>query len=264
MNAIILKLIMFTSFLLLKQICNSQSSKTDGNVNVQYIVQSGFGKAIDTAYLFQFENRSLFILQPKQNLSQHSTDTDAKDEKQLVVESPFTFSFIKDFETQNAFFFDNIFSKPVTLYKDSLNPFIWNLTGNEKVLLGNYTCYEATCYFRGRNYTSWFTPMIAVENGPWKMGGLPGLILEVYDRDHYIHITTNGIYTELPNSLSKTYTNLLAETDFSKARSIDIYSKRVENYIKQILAIGELRKDNCLNCETKFNAKVEMLEYYTP
>lgn len=52
---------------------------------------------------------------------------------------------------------------------------------NEKLTINGYVCQKATCRFRGRSYTAWFTQDIPISNGPWKFGGLPGLILKVYD-----------------------------------------------------------------------------------
>ena len=54
----------------------------------------------------------------------------------------------------------------------------WKVTKESKKILG-YTCYKATTKFRGRDYTAWFTPDIPYNLGPWKLGGLPGLILKV-------------------------------------------------------------------------------------
>jgi len=56
----------------------------------------------------------------------------------------------------------------------------WKLI-NETKKIGNFTCKKATTFFRGRNYTAWYNPEIAVPFGPWKFQGLPGLILEVID-----------------------------------------------------------------------------------
>lgn len=44
-----------------------------------------------------------------------------------------------------------------------------------------YDCARATTTFRGRSYTVWFTPEIPIPSGPWKLGGLPGLILKAED-----------------------------------------------------------------------------------
>ena len=54
-----------------------------------------------------------------------------------------------------------------------------------------YTCYRATCRFRGRNYEAWYTPEIPRSEGPWKLQGLPGLILKASDsRQHYTFVCT--------------------------------------------------------------------------
>lgn len=53
--------------------------------------------------------------------------------------------------------------------------------GSETKTIADYQCQKATCSFRGRNYTAWFALDIPISQGPWKFGGLPGLILKVYD-----------------------------------------------------------------------------------
>ena len=58
----------------------------------------------------------------------------------------------------------------------------WIISFDMQEILG-YTCQKATCHFRGRNYVAWFAPDIPVRQGPWKLGGLPGLILKAHDTD---------------------------------------------------------------------------------
>lgn len=66
----------------------------------------------------------------------------------------------------------------------------WELHPDTATLL-SYTCYKATCRFRGRDYEAWYAPEIPRSEGPWKLQGLPGLILKAADsRDHYTFVCT--------------------------------------------------------------------------
>lgn len=56
----------------------------------------------------------------------------------------------------------------------------WELETGTKNVLG-YTCQKAAVRYLGRNYIAWFAPALPISSGPWKLRGLPGLILEVSD-----------------------------------------------------------------------------------
>jgi len=56
----------------------------------------------------------------------------------------------------------------------------WNITQEAKEIQG-MQCQKATCNFKGRSYEAWFCSQLPYSNGPWKLGGLPGLIVEAYD-----------------------------------------------------------------------------------
>lgn len=77
-------------------------------------------------------------------------------------------------------------------YIDSLDIQDWNIIDSVKSVLG-YMCQKAECNFRGRNWTAWFSPDIPVSDGPWKFEGLPGLIMEIYDRGSQYHFSLVGI-----------------------------------------------------------------------
>ncbi|MDO8365237.1 MAG: GLPGLI family protein [Saprospiraceae bacterium] len=48
---------------------------------------------------------------------------------------------------------------------------------------GLYDCRRATGFFHGREYEAWYALDIPVPSGPFKLGGLPGLILEARTTD---------------------------------------------------------------------------------
>ena len=77
-------------------------------------------------------------------------------------------------------------------YADSLHAQTWIMGDSTRQVLG-YTCQQATADFRGRHWTAWFATDIPVSDGPWKLGGLPGLILEVYDEGQQHVFTAVGL-----------------------------------------------------------------------
>ena len=77
-------------------------------------------------------------------------------------------------------------------YVDSLHTQTWTMGDSTREMLG-YTCQQATADFRGRRWTAWFAMDIPVSDGPWKLGGLPGLILEAYDEGQQHVFTAVGL-----------------------------------------------------------------------
>lgn len=78
------------------------------------------------------------------------------------------------------------------IYQDTLNAQLWKITDSVKTILG-YECQKAECDFRGRHWTAWFSSDIPVSDGPWKLGGLPGLILEAYDVGKQFYFSIVGL-----------------------------------------------------------------------
>jgi len=76
------------------------------------------------------------------------------------------------------------------IYEEEIPVFNWKIE-NEKQTVLNYTCQKATVRWRGRDYVAWFAQEIPIPNGPWKFGGLPGLILKLYDtRNQFVYECT--------------------------------------------------------------------------
>lgn len=73
---------------------------------------------------------------------------------------------------------------------DSL--FQWTLQEGDTIIL-NYPCKKAATTFRGRTWTAWYTLELPFNDGPWKLQGLPGLILLAYDSERIFNFNCIGI-----------------------------------------------------------------------
>ena len=68
----------------------------------------------------------------------------------------------------------------------------WRFDGDTRQI-GPYTCERATGDFRGRRYEVWFAPAVPILAGPWKLQGLPGLVVEARDRSGEIVFRLNTL-----------------------------------------------------------------------
>ena len=70
------------------------------------------------------------------------------------------------------------------MYHEEVPHIDWALSDSTKEICG-YLCHQATATFRGRNWIAWYCD-IPKSVGPWKLNGLPGLILaaETEDKEH--------------------------------------------------------------------------------
>ncbi len=101
------------------------------------------------------------------------------------LRSRFSYTIYKNHPKGALSFVDKILPA-FLIYEEDLNDFQWLLL-NEHDLLSDYTVQKATMHYGGRNWTAWYTTEIPVNNGPYKFGGLPGLILKIHDsEEHYV------------------------------------------------------------------------------
>lgn len=73
------------------------------------------------------------------------------------------------------------FTNKYILQYDEKEPDIkWEMEDKTDMING-YACFKAIADYGGRTWTAWYTPEIPVNAGPWKLWGLPGLIMKVTD-----------------------------------------------------------------------------------
>lgn len=68
----------------------------------------------------------------------------------------------------------------------------WELLPDTMTIL-SYPCQKAICSFKGRDYEAWFTTEIPRSEGPWKLQGLPGLIMQAKDTEGHYQFECTGI-----------------------------------------------------------------------
>ena len=78
------------------------------------------------------------------------------------------------------------------LYEEDRHDFQWQIESDTREIL-SYTCQKAVVDFRGRHYEAWFAPDLPLNDGPWKFGSLPGLILAAEDSENNFSFQAIGI-----------------------------------------------------------------------
>jgi len=66
------------------------------------------------------------------------------------------------------------------LYEQPKTGLTWSLKEDTMTVCG-YLCNKAVASYGGREWSVWYAPDIAISDGPWKLYGLPGLILKAID-----------------------------------------------------------------------------------
>lgn len=57
----------------------------------------------------------------------------------------------------------------------------WSMLPDSTAEIMGYPCQLAVTNFKGRQWYAWYTEDIPLDEGPWKLRGLPGLVLKAYD-----------------------------------------------------------------------------------
>jgi GLPGLI family protein len=78
------------------------------------------------------------------------------------------------------------------IYEDVSSKIKWTITKETKKI-GKFTCQKAKINLNGRKYSIWFTPEIEIAFGPYKINGLPGLVVELYEETSKTKITLISI-----------------------------------------------------------------------
>lgn len=101
---------------------------------------------------------------------------------------------VKNYPQKNTVTYQQEFDSSIKLrYADHDVAPEWKLETGKRTIQG-FECKRASCRFRGRDYVAWYAPQIPISDGPYVFSGLPGLILQLYDRVENFTFSCNGFY----------------------------------------------------------------------
>ena len=98
---------------------------------------------------------------------------------------------LKDFNNSNITIWDSSMGDKYR-YEVAMDDLNWELGDSIKEVMG-YECHSATADYHGRHWTAWFAPELAIQDGPWQLCGLPGLIMEAYTDDGSYRFDIKGL-----------------------------------------------------------------------
>jgi GLPGLI family protein len=124
-----------------------------------------------------------------------SSDSIARVMDMLYVQGyPFTSTVYQNYPEGKITTIDLGTSNSLVLTED-FGAFDWELT-EDTLTVCDHVCYKAVTKYGGRTWEAWYAEDIPMSCGPWKLSGLPGLIMAAYD--------TEGVNSFIISSLQHT------------------------------------------------------------
>ena len=120
------------------------------------------------------------------------------------------------------------------IIKEQIRNIKWRLKSGKRVI-ANFECRKAVGQFGGRSYTVWYTPQIPIPVGPWKLDGLPGVIVEGSEDTRRIAFRLAVIRYDLPSPVVPDLDSSPEEV-INCEKSLELHEKDAEVLIKRVKA----------------------------
>jgi len=104
-----------------------------------------------------------------------------------------SYEYLNDLGHKKFAIFNNIYDTYYAIDQE-FPQIAWELLSDQKTI-GGYQCQSAKGKWGGRTYLAWFTTELPMSFGPWKLAGLPGLILEASDEKNEVSWSYAGFET---------------------------------------------------------------------
>lgn len=220
-------------------IAQSKEDENYGKVTYERILNFDNEPQITMFSLYITPNFSVFLDDTPKQKESTNLKPSSDDEFDLSFDVKFNGSkyivltdFRKDtIQSQVSLFRDG--KQKTYIVEEKVKKIDWSITQEFKTISG-FKAQKAEGLFRGRKYTAWFTNEIPIKYGPWKLNGLPGLILNISDGKNEVMFYVRKI--KIPN-----VTNSKADIFFQFNNNYDKIS--LKEYVKlQNEQVGEVMK----------------------
>lgn len=216
----------------------NNDSKNYGKIVYERILNFDNNPKVVTFNLFFNPNFSVFTENRKEPKKNAVLMPSSDDESDLTLNVKFNgrkyivlTNFIEDsIECQVSLFRDG--EEKTYIVEEKINKINWTIL-NEFKEISNMKAQKAIGDFRGRKYIAWFTNEIPVKYGPWKLNGLPGLILSVTDNKN--EVSFNATSVKIPHITNSETTETIFEFNYDFERiSLAEYIQYKKQQVKEV------------------------------
>ncbi|WP_271782464.1 GLPGLI family protein [Aquimarina algiphila] len=237
-------------------------------VDYNRIINNTTGTSFGTHYRLYFDNETSMYERigdakkiNKNREESYEPNEEEVTERIMKTSLPFSY-YYTNIKSNNLIFRETIVQKSY-IVQDTLETIPWKLQQEHKKI-ANYDCQKAIAKYRGREYTVWFTTEITVSHGPWKLRGLPGLILEVTEETGKYEFRAIKINL---NPKTEKVKDKLQQPDTKGIVDLDKYKEVIKNKAKEERAMllaslprGAKLLEGCDECPDPNNRSLERFE----
>jgi len=102
-------------------------------------------------------------------------------------------SLFRDYPTSGKYWNMDDCGTSTLAYEEDVEFPTWEINGDSVKTILDYSCRMATARFRGRTWKAWYAEDIPTDEGPWKLKGLPGLVLRASSVDGHYSFEVTGM-----------------------------------------------------------------------
>ena len=134
--------------------------------------------------------------------------------------------FIKNYPKKGETMFEEIHNMNEYRCIEKIETPNWQIIPDSATIIMNYPCQLAKADFKGRTWFVWYSEDIPISEGPWKLYGLPGLILRAYDAQHQFYLNAIGMEDlkgkePLKYAKSEKKAEVVSQSDLTKIKQMD-------------------------------------------